>query len=85
MLFRVNYGGESHLTKKDLKNFSDSKYACKHLFQTPENTVIIVSQSKSRKVKSFRVAYNFTNVFFSTEEDALTFIKERFGNIKEAQ
>lgn len=85
MVFRVNYGGESHLTKKDLKHFSDSKYACKHLFETNDHNIVVVSQSKSRKNHGWRITYNFSEVYFPNEESALTFVKERFGDIEEAK
>ncbi len=85
MLFRVNYGGESHLTKKDLKCFSDDKYACRHLFETDGGNIVIVLESRSRKERGWRISYNQSNIYFNSEEDALTFVKERFANAKEAK
>lgn len=85
MLFRVNYGGESHLTKKDLKCFSDDKYACRHLFEADGGNIVIVLESRSRKDRGWRISYNQSNVYFGSEEDALAFVKERFANAKEAK
>lgn len=85
MQFKVNYGGESHLTKKDLKYFSDRKYACRHLFETDGRDIVVVSESKSRDIKVWRISYNFSEVYFTCEEDALAFVKERFVDAKEAE